>query len=87
MTELHWLPTLPDWRQRLKTVPEDPAAAWDTASGYLYAAKCREDATGPNTYKLTSRQVLGHRRPSVNRVGLRIRHNQSFFAIAGRQTG
>jgi FkbH-like protein len=31
MTELHWLPTLPDWRQRLKALPANPAGAWDTA--------------------------------------------------------
>ena len=31
MTQLHWLQTLPDWKQRLKTLPADPAAAWDAA--------------------------------------------------------
>ena len=31
MTQLHWLQTLPDWRQRLKTLPTDPTAAWDSA--------------------------------------------------------
>ncbi|HEX2940195.1 MAG TPA: HAD-IIIC family phosphatase [Rhodopila sp.] len=31
MTELHWLPTIPDWRQRLKDLPADPATAWDKA--------------------------------------------------------
>ena len=31
MTDLHWLPVLPDWRQRLKALPADPAAAWDTS--------------------------------------------------------
>ena len=31
MTDLHWLPTLPDWRQRLKALPSDPVTAWDTA--------------------------------------------------------
>ncbi len=31
MTELHWLPTHPDWRQRLRALPSDPATAWDNA--------------------------------------------------------
>ena len=30
MTELHWLPALPDWRQRL-ALPANPATAWDNA--------------------------------------------------------
>src|ERR1700722_19489323 len=31
MTELHWLPTHPDWRQRLRALPSDPGTAWDSA--------------------------------------------------------
>jgi FkbH-like protein len=31
MTDLYWLPTVADWRQRLKGLPFDPAAAWDNA--------------------------------------------------------
>ena len=31
MTELHWLPALPDWRQRLRALPANPATAWDNA--------------------------------------------------------
>jgi FkbH-like protein len=31
MTDLHWLPAIPDWRTRLKALPADPATAWDTA--------------------------------------------------------
>ncbi|HET6605517.1 MAG TPA: HAD-IIIC family phosphatase [Rhodopila sp.] len=31
MTDLHWLPTHPDWRQRLRALPSDPATAWDNA--------------------------------------------------------
>jgi FkbH-like protein len=31
MTDLHWLPTLPDWRARLKALPADAATAWDNA--------------------------------------------------------
>ena len=31
MTDLHWLPTQPEWRPRLRALPADPAAAWDNA--------------------------------------------------------
>jgi FkbH-like protein len=31
MTDLHWLPTIPDWRQRLRALPASPATAWDNA--------------------------------------------------------
>jgi len=31
MTELHWLPTIPDWRPRLRGLASDPAKAWDEA--------------------------------------------------------
>ncbi len=31
MTDLHWLPTIPDWRQRMKALPLDPATAWENA--------------------------------------------------------
>ena len=31
MTDLHWLPTVPDWRQRMKALPADPATAWENA--------------------------------------------------------
>ena len=29
MTELHWLPTIPDWRTRLRALDADPVGAWD----------------------------------------------------------
>ncbi|MBS0642770.1 MAG: HAD family hydrolase [Proteobacteria bacterium] len=32
MTDLHWLPVIPDWRQGLKALPENVAAAWDKAT-------------------------------------------------------
>ena len=38
MTQLHWLPALPDWKQRLKALPADPAAAWDAAVGLANTA-------------------------------------------------
>jgi FkbH-like protein len=33
MTELHWLSTLPDWRQRVRMLSADPASAWSKAIG------------------------------------------------------
>jgi FkbH-like protein len=29
VTDLHWLPSLPDMRERLRALPEDPEAAWE----------------------------------------------------------
>ena len=31
MTDLHWLPTIPDWRPRLRALGSDPAKTWDEA--------------------------------------------------------
>lgn len=31
MTELHWLPELPDWRARLRGLASDPGSAWENA--------------------------------------------------------
>lgn len=31
MTDLHWLPTIPDWRQRLRSLAATPDTAWDNA--------------------------------------------------------
>ena len=31
VTDLHWLPTLTDIRERLRAIPSDPAGAWDAA--------------------------------------------------------
>ena len=28
MTDLHWLPTIPDWRARLRALGSDPATVW-----------------------------------------------------------
>ncbi len=38
MTQLDWLPAFPDWRQRLKALPADPAAAWEAAVGLANSA-------------------------------------------------
>jgi FkbH-like protein len=37
VTELHWLPTIQDWRQRLRALGGDPASAWDGAVGLANA--------------------------------------------------
>jgi predicted enzyme involved in methoxymalonyl-ACP biosynthesis len=31
VTDLHWLPNLPDWRARLGALADDPAAGWEAA--------------------------------------------------------
>jgi FkbH-like protein len=31
LTDLHWLPTMSDWRQRMKALSADPATAWENA--------------------------------------------------------
>ena len=31
MTELHWLPEIPDWRGRLRGLAKEPGAIWDNA--------------------------------------------------------
>ncbi len=33
MTELHWLPEIPDWRARLRGLSEAPGSMWDNAVG------------------------------------------------------
>jgi predicted enzyme involved in methoxymalonyl-ACP biosynthesis len=67
MTDLHWLPVIPDWRQRLRTLPADPSTAWDNAvalanarlnfvqTNALDAAIHRLLPTGPQT--LPTRKV------------------------------
>ena len=55
MTELHWLPTLPDWRQRLRALPADPATAWDNA---VALANARLNFVLTNALDETVRRVL-----------------------------
>jgi hypothetical protein len=55
MTELHWLPTLPDWRQRLKALPGDPATAWDNA---VALANARLNFVLTNALDETVRRIL-----------------------------
>jgi FkbH-like protein len=55
MTELHWLPTIPDWRQRLKALPADPASAWDDA---VALANARLNFVLTNALDETVRRIL-----------------------------
>ena len=55
MTDLHWLPTIPDWRQRLRTLPADPATAWDNA---VALANARLNFVLTNALDETLRRVL-----------------------------
>jgi len=66
VTDLHWLPTIPDcwlptipdWRQRLRSLPDDPATAWDKA---VALANARLNFVLTNALDETIRKVL----PSV----------------------
>ena len=55
MTELYWLPSVPDWRQRLRAMPVDPAAAWDKA---VALANARLNFVLTNALDETARRVL-----------------------------
>ena len=55
MTDLHWLPTIPDWRQRLRALPDDPATAWDKA---VALANARLNFVLTNALDETIRKVL-----------------------------
>ena len=55
MTELHWLPTIPDWRARLRALGSDPAAAWTEA---VALANARLNFVLTNALDETVRRVL-----------------------------
>ncbi len=55
MTELHWLPTIPDWRQRLRALPGAPDSAWDSA---VALANARLNFVLTNALDETLRRVL-----------------------------
>jgi FkbH-like protein len=55
MTELHWLPSIPDWRQRLRALPADPDTAWENA---VALANARLNFVLTNALDETVRQVL-----------------------------
>ncbi len=55
MTDLHWLPTIPDWRPRLKVLPADPSTAWDNA---VALANARLNFVLTNALDETIRRIL-----------------------------
>jgi FkbH-like protein len=55
MTDLHWLPTIADWRPRLKALAADPATAWDSA---VQLANARLNFVLTNALDETIRRIL-----------------------------
>jgi FkbH-like protein len=55
MTELHWLPSVPEWRRRLRALSADPAAAWENA---VALANARLNFVLTNALDETVRRVL-----------------------------
>jgi FkbH-like protein len=55
MTDLHWLPTVPDWRQRLRALSSEPATAWDNA---VSLANARLNFVLTNALDETIRRIL-----------------------------
>jgi hypothetical protein len=55
MTELYWLPSVPDWRQRLRALTTNPSTAWDTA---VVLANARLNFVLTNALDETVRHVL-----------------------------
>ena len=55
MTDLHWLPTIPDWRQRLRALAVNPATAWDNA---VALANARLNFVLTNALDETVRRIL-----------------------------
>nr|WP_294549152.1 HAD-IIIC family phosphatase [uncultured Rhodopila sp.] len=55
MTDLHWLPTIEDWRQRLRALGGEPASAWD---GAVALANARLNFVLTNALDETVRRIL-----------------------------
>jgi hypothetical protein len=55
MTDLHWLPSHLDWRQRLRALPANPVTAWDNA---IALANARLNFVLTNALDETVRRVL-----------------------------
>jgi FkbH-like protein len=55
MTDLHWLPTIPDWRPRLRALSANPATAWDNA---VALANARLNFVLTNALDETIRRIL-----------------------------
>ena len=45
MTDLHWLPTIPDWRLRLRALGTDSATAWDEAVAMVMDGRIHDAKT------------------------------------------
>ncbi len=61
VTALYWLPDLPDWRSRLRGLPDDAAAAWDAA---VPLANTRIDFIRTNALDETLRRAIGDAVPA-----------------------
>jgi FkbH-like protein len=61
VTNLHWLPEVKDWRERLRALPADPDAAWGSA---VALANARLDFVKTNGLDEALRRRLGDALPS-----------------------
>jgi len=55
VTDLHWLPVVPDWRERLKALSSDPSTAWENA---VTLANARLNFVLTNALDETIRRIL-----------------------------
>jgi FkbH-like protein len=55
VTDLHWLPTIQDWRERLRALGGEPASAWD---GAVALANARLNFVLTNALDETVRRIL-----------------------------
>ena len=62
VTDLHWLPTIMDWRERLKALPSDPSVAWEKA---VALANTRLNFVLTNALDDTIRRVLPEGPPAL----------------------
>ena len=92
VTQLNWLPAFPDWKQRLKALPADPAAAWDAASALPIAISISCKPT-PWTKRCAVSLLRRHRRSAGKSVRLAmlgsatLRHLQPAIRVAGLRRG
>ena len=92
MTQLDWLPAFPDWRQRLKALPADPAAAWEAAVGL---ANCNINFVQTNALDEALRRVVTTPPAPVAGKSVRLamlgsatlRHLQPAIRVAGLRRG
>ena len=92
MTQLNWLPAFPDWKQRLKALPDDPAAAWDAAVGL---ANCNINFVQTNALDEAFRRVVAATAAQGAGKSVRLamlgsatlRHLQPAIRVAGLRRG